>query len=126
MSGGLVCHDVRHDPACNDFRINIGSIPAQSDRERPTLCACRIDHVKSRIERLSLSVEITGLDALGDACWIDLDAQDCSIGHHASKRLRAAHTAKPCGEHETASQVAAEMPLCNPHENFVGPLNHTL
>src|SRR5262252_8115984 len=76
MSGGLVCHDVRHNPARNDFGISIGSIPTQSDRERPALCACRIDHVKGRIKGLRLRVEITGLDALGDACRIDLDAED--------------------------------------------------
>jgi len=72
--------------------------------------AARASSIIQRVvERWRCGVEIANFDPLCDAGGIDLDAQDCGIGHLAGERLRAAHAAETGREHESAGEVAAEM-----------------
>jgi hypothetical protein len=81
MSRGLVGDDVRHDAARHNLGIDICSVAAQSDRDWPAFGPCRIDQIECCLERSRFGLEIAGLDALGDAGRINLDAEDRGLAN---------------------------------------------
>ena len=79
----------------------------------------RFDHRQRVVEIAGAVIEVTVRQALGDALFVDLHAEDDGAGHASGERLRTAHSAEPRGQDEAARETVVEMPLGDTDKNFI-------
>ena len=126
MRAGLIGQDIRHDAALHHFRQNIGAIPDETDGERLTFLARRVDQLERFVERARDLVAIAALQSLLDPRGIDVDAEKKRTVHGRGQRLRAAHSAESAGDNKFSFERSAEMFAARFGESFERSLHDSL
>jgi hypothetical protein len=104
----LVGHDLRPEAACEQVRLDIGTVAEETDRERLTRGFRFLGPRERLIHRRGLPVEVVRLDTPFDPGGVDLDADHHPLVHRDGERLGAAHPAESPRERDRARERAAE------------------
>ena len=126
MRRGLVGDRIRLDAALHQFRIDLGGIAEQRDRDRLLLLAGAFEDGQRLVEILRLHVDIAGAQPHLDARRLAFDREHRGARHGRGQRLRAAHAAETGGQNPAALEIAAEMLAAHLDEGLVGALHDAL
>ena len=122
----LVGHHVDRRAAGDELGQDLGRVAEQPDRQRAALALRRLQPRERVVERSRPLVEVALADPPLDPLQVDLDAERAALVHGHRERLRAAHPAEPCRDHEPALERAAEAQAPDRRERLVGALEDPL
>ena len=130
MSGGLIGHNIRTQATrfCprRQLRHQLSGIAQQADRDGFFLRTGFFNHRQRLIEAAGLIVHITGTQTEINVGFLAFNGQDAGPCQHASQRLGAAHTTKPCRQNPFAPQVAVVVLSARFGKSFIRPLHNAL
>ena len=126
MRRGLIGHDVGGEADLEEPGVGLGGVAEQTDRFGAFGGASVLGPGDGLVEVLGPAVEIAGLDAFGEAGWVDLDAQGNPTVHRDGQGLGPAHASQARGEHDTALQAPLEALDRQLGQGLVGALQDAL
>src|SRR6266705_2369003 len=109
MRAGLVGQYIGNDAAFDDFRQDIGAVTDETNRNRLSIFARRVDQFERLIKRPCDLIAITAFQSLLDARWIDIYSEKDGAVHGGGERLGATHSAQAAGQNKFSFKRPAEM-----------------
>src|SRR5439155_5819910 len=122
----LVGYDVGPDASLYEFRMDLGTVPDEADRQRPPARFRVKRHLERFVELVDDAIAVSVGDAPLNPGFVNLDIEAHALVHLDRERLRTSHAAHAARQYEAPCQGAAEVLPRARRERLVGALDDSL